>query len=533
MQVLIANEMRLLDAMAADEYGMPGVVLMEGAGIALANAVESLYGPLSGKRIAICCGGGNNGGDGWAAARHLALRGARPEVLSLAAPGRMKGDAAIHAQAYAALRLPYKDSVEAGQLPELLQGFSLIVECLLGTGFKAPLRDEMLRAIDALNGSGIPILSADIPAGVHSDTGHVAGNAVHAAQTVTFAYPKPGLFLPPGDSCAGGLLIDPIGYLWDNLKHESTIALTSLWDARGELLVWARTAKTLLQKRRSNTNKSDYGHVFVIGGSRGMAGAPTLSALAAQRAGAGLVTVMTAESVQGQIAAKCLEQMTVPLPEKAGCISKDALLLVKEKLQNATLACIGPGLGEGAGEFVQELLSSLPCSLVLDADGLNALASNPSCLNLGAHTLVITPHPGEAARLLGCTISEIEEDRIGSACKLASRYGAIAVLKGSRTIIADPTGRVRVNGTGNAGMATGGSGDVLTGIVGALVARALTMRKKQGDTTVDMLDVVALAVCIHGLAGDLHASKHGEAGLIASDIIDELPQAHKKLEGLI
>jgi NAD(P)H-hydrate epimerase len=301
-------------------------------------------------------------------------------------------------------------------------------------------------------------------------------------------------------------------------------------------------ANRLLRKRKGETNKGDYGHVGVVAGSRGMAGAPSLVARGAQRVGAGLVTVLAPESVQPTIGAKLDEQMTIPLPERDGAVSGEAFAEIARFAEKATLLCLGPGLTTEpeASALALRLLVEIPKPLVLDADGLNALAKSPETAlkrpDDPRAPLVLTPHPGEAARLLGTSIADVQSNRIESARELARRYRATVVLKGRHSLIADPQGNIVINTSGNPGMASGGMGDTLTGILGGLLAQAIApLRANEDENTfrteaVPPLEVVALGVFLHGLAGDLAAAAHGEAGLVAGDLIDHLPAAHRLLE---
>jgi NAD(P)H-hydrate epimerase len=419
--------------------------------------------------------------------------------------------------------------------------YDFAVDALLGTGIKSAPRGWIAEAVSVLNALDCPVIAVDIPSGVDADTGAAPGAAVRADWTVTFAYPKLGLFLSPGHELAGKLRISDIGFAWNTLSPSAAIQwlacpkschAPTISDSPAPSIPagWER----LLQKRRPETNKGDYGHVGILAGSRGMTGAAALCARAAQRAGAGLVTVLTSSSAQPIIAAKLDEQMTIPLPESDGAVGEAAFDSIVEFGARATALCIGPGLTTKPEtvRLIQRLIRECRIPIVLDADGLNALAMRPETAQergSNLHSpLVMTPHPGEAARLLGRSVSEIQSNRVEAVRELAQKFQAVAVLKGRYTLIADPTGNVRINTTGNPGMATGGMGDTLTGIVGSLIAQDIAGERAAGER-VPILEAVALGVHLHGIAGDIAAEQRGETGIIAGDVIEHLPAARWRL----
>ncbi len=530
MLVVTAEQMRELDRRVMQEYGMPGMTLMDAAGRALADSAEGWAGSLHGKKIALCCGAGNNGGDGWAAARHLLLRGAQPLICSPYPLERLRGDARLHAEICVQLGIEHRLNVEAQHWPDLLAGSHLVVEALLGTGARGAPRTEMTAAIEAINACSAPVICADIPAGVDSNTGCVEDIAVQADCTVCFACPKPGYFLPPGHRYLGTLHLADIGFPWHKIEISSSIRMGALSQG-GTFKLWPGKAAHLLEKRARDANKGDYGHVFLLCGSQGMAGAPALAARAAQRAGAGLVTVLTPAGIQPQVAGKLDEQMTIALPETDGAVNLQALPLLYSALQRATLLGLGPGLSTAAAPLVQQVLANPPCPLVVDADALNALAMMPECMaDAPRFPVALTPHPGEAARLLGTTVQAVQSDRMGAVRALAKKYHAIVLLKGAHTLIASPSGDVIINAAGNPGMATGGSGDVLTGIACALIARTLAPARHTEKKEFAVEDTLALAAALHGIAGDLAAQTIGETALTAGDIIQYLPAACQTME---
>ena len=530
------------------EGGIPGVVLMENAGRAVVEVIEREYGPLQGKHIAVFCGPGNNGGDGFVIVRLLALQGAHPVCYVCGDESKPGTDAQIHRAILPSCGIvPQPVPADGAADPALLR-CELIVDALLGTGVQSAPRGPIAKAIRCIQRADRPVIAVDIPSGMDADTGATPGEVVRAIHTVTFAYPKLGLFLFPGAECVGQLHVADIGFDWDKLQAQTPyrwLVPKTLFrsDAVSPARVQEEKWTQSLKKRKPESNKGDYGHVGIFAGSRGMAGAPAMVARAAQRVGAGLVTVLSPESVQPTLGGKLDEQMTIPLPETDGAANAAAFDALARFAEKATVFCIGPGLTTEPATvaLIQRLLTELRIPIVLDADGLNALAKNPGILagrpEDPRFPCILTPHPGEAARLLGTSIAEVQSNRIASVCELARRYRAVAILKGRHTLIADPDGNVVINTTGNPGMATGGMGDTLTGILGGLLAQAFAPGRAAQDAdafrnmTRPPQEVAALGVYLHGLAGDLAAAQHGETGLVTGDLIACLPAAIRLLEG--
>ncbi len=558
MRVVTAQQMRDMDRRASEEFGIPGVVLMENAGRAVVEAIAREMGPLRGKRAVVFCGPGNNGGDGFVIARYLHLAGSDCTVVFVGEAEGLKADARQHHDIARHLELDFLPSGQDAVRNALVKRADFVVDALLGTGVKSAPRPEIAAQIVAINAADCPVFAVDIPSGVNADTGAVPGEAVRATHTVTFAVPKLGLLTFPGAENVGQLTVSDIGFDWERLcvgadPTEPTIRVHFAPASRsvnrdflsGTAAFDFGEAGRLLQKRKGETNKGDYGHVGVIAGSRGMAGAPSLVARGAQRAGVGLVTVLAPACVQPTISAKLDEQMTIPLPDRDGAISGEAFAEIAKFAAKATVLCVGPGLTTEpeAVALVQRVLTEIAKPLILDADGLNALAKAPMFAlqrpDDPLAPLVLTPHPGEAARLLGTTIADVQSNRIESARELARRYRAVVVLKGRHSLVADPQGNVVINTSGNPGMASGGMGDTLTGILGGLLAQAIAPLRNAADTealhteALPPLEVVALGVFLHGLAGDLAAQQHGEAGLIAGDVIECLPAARRLLEEML
>jgi len=526
VRLVTAEEMREIDRTAIKTYNIPGLLLMENAGRAVCEAVGDLLGTLKGKAVFVLAGKGNNGGDGFVAARHLLNRGAHVRVMLATEPDEVTGDARVNLDIWLRLgqKIYFLGDRNALQVLQLgLMQADAVVDALYGTGFRGAIRDRLARVVETVNQSGRPVVAVDIPSGVEADTGKVHGPAIRAARTVTFGLPKLGLILEPGASYAG----------------EVTVADISLprvlLDGGRRFLLTRELVASWLPARAPQAHKGNFGHVLIVGGSRGMVGAACMAATAALRVGAGLVTVAVPRSLQDVAATKITEAMTLGLPETAeGYLSRNARDEIMRFLKRATVLALGPGLGTHPETvaLVGEILPEVRVPCVVDADGLNALAAamhgetrresaaGPDAIPLPAPVeapLILTPHPGEMARLLGTTTGEVQDDRLGVAERGARAWNCVLVLKGARTIVAAPDGTTYVNPTGNPGMATGGSGDVLTGAVAGLLAQGLEPAR-----------AAAAAVYLHGRAGDLAAEAKGQPGLIAGDILERLPEAIKE-----
>lgn len=512
MRVLTAEQMRDLDRQAIEEIGIPGLVLMENAGRASAGMLLERFGDRDGT-VLILCGKGNNGGDGFVVARHLRNRGIEVEVLVLAPQEKIGGDAAVNLaileRCGQKIRFVCDDESLAAALAASRAG--LVVDALFGTGLASEVRGHYRQAIAWINDSGLPVAAIDIPSGVDAGSGRILGCAVRADLTLTFAAAKLGHLLAPGAQHCGRLEVLDIGIP----KH--------LRPRPDDLYLWTRwqDAATLLPERPATGHKGTFGHLLVIAGSRGKTGAAILAAEAGLRGGCGLLTLATAASAQPVVAAALAEAMTEPLAEADGGISVDALPAVRALLEGKAALALGPGLGQasGTGTFVRRLMAESDLPLLLDADALNLLAADLSVLRRAWRCPpVLTPHPGEMARLAGCSVAEIERDRVAAARDFAVRHGVVLVLKGAPTLVAAPDGRIAINGSGGPVLATAGSGDVLTGLVGSLLAQGLAP-----------FDAARLGCYLHGLAGDRLAGRHGDAGVLAGEICRELPAARAAL----
>lgn len=510
MRILNGKQMREADRRTIEEIGIPSLVLMENAGRQVVAAMEARYPDLLERTVAVLAGRGNNGGDGFVVARVLEQRGVDVSVFVVGRVADVKGDARVNLEILGKLGMTVVevDGEESWELHSSeVASADLIVDALFGTGLTTPLQGLLETIVADVNGMGIPIVSIDLPSGLSADTHEVVGLSIEAELTVTLAAPKLPLALPPALFRAGEVSVADIGIPAEVLEE--------IEGDRIELLTRDEVRDTV-QPRAPESHKGDFGHVLIVAGSTGKTGAAHLAATAALRSGAGLVTVATPRSCLPIIASLGAEYMTHPLPEtSSGTVSMEAVQEVLA-LQRDVIA-VGPGIGRGEGpeQFVKALVEMAGVPLVLDADALNAFESDPLALaGREGQDIIITPHPGEMARLTGQTAAEVQADRIAAARSLAATRHLFVVLKGYRTIIATPSGDVSINTTGNPGLATGGTGDVLTGVIAAWLAQLL-----------DAEDACRLAVYLHGAAGDLAEADMGEAALVAGDVIERLGDA--------
>ncbi len=513
MNLLTAAQMRALDRAAIEEWSIPGVVLMENAGRAVADQVEENFSELYPGPVTILAGKGNNGGDGYVIARHLLNRGWDVSVIVLAKQGDVAGDAGINLDILSKCGADLAFASTESDLDALLrqhQPAGLVVDALLGTGLSSDVGGIYARAIDWINSAAEAVVAVDAPSGIDATTGRVLGSAVLADLTVTLAAAKVGLVVYPAVEFVGDLVVADIGIpkqLADRHKID-------------HLYINADAARVLLPARPASGHKGTFGHLLLVAGSTGKSGAAALAAEGGLRAGAGLATLACPAHLNPVLETKLTEVMTVPLPEVDGMISMQALADIEALWQGKSVLAVGPGLGAGdeIGGLVRRLVRDCPLPVVVDADGLNALAGHLEILDQRTNPTVLTPHPGEMARLLGCPVAEIEADRIGVARKFAREHGVVLVLKGARTVVAEPDGVIFVNGSGNPALACGGTGDVLTGVIGGLLG--------QGMSTVA---AALLGVYLHGRAADRLFATQGRAGVLATDLLRELPAARKEL----
>jgi NAD(P)H-hydrate epimerase len=510
MRVLNTEQMREADRRTIEDIGIPSIVLMENAGRQAVAAIEAAFEDLATRRVGVICGRGNNGGDGFVVARTLLQRGVDAAVFLLGSVAEVRGDARANLEVLGRIGLTVVE-ITSAQEWELhaseLAECDLMVDAILGTGFRGPLSGFLETVIADVNALGVPVVAIDLPTGLSADSETLDGPAIEATMTVTLAAPKIPLVFPPADTNAGDLVIADIG-----------IPLPVIDDLDGphlELLTRERM-REIVPVRTADSHKGDFGRVLIVAGSLGRSGAAHLSALGALRSGAGLVTVATPRSCLPIVAAMAPEYMTEPLDETPqGTVDFSAIERLLEL--KADVIAVGPGLGQapGTAAFVQALIERTGVPLVLDADALNAFAGDPDRL-MGREDIdiVITPHPGEMARLLNVSIEAVQRDRVRHAREFAAAHGVHVVLKGHRTIVASPDGKTYVNLTGNAGMATGGTGDLLTGMIAAWFAQLL-----------DAEAACKLAVYVHGTAGDLAEADEGDVSLIAGDMAARLGDA--------
>jgi NAD(P)H-hydrate epimerase len=514
MRILNAAQMREADRCTIEDIGIPSLVLMENAGRQVVAAIEAAFEDELDGRVGIICGRGNNGGDGFVVARTLLQRGVDTSVFVIGSLADVRGDARTNIDILGRLGVTVVE-ISDEQTWELhfseISQCSLIVDAIVGTGLTSALGGMMETIVADINASAIPVVSIDLPSGLSADTPDLVGDCIQASMTVTLAAPKLPLVLPPGETHAGDIVVADIGVPGDVVE--------GLDGPRVDLLTPAQV-RVLVEPRAPESHKGDFGRVTIVAGSRGKTGAAYLAGIGALRSGAGLVTIATPASCLPIVASMAPEFMTEPLAEsEQGTVVTEAVEAILA-LQQDVISC-GPGLGRGpaVAEFVRLLVDRATVPLVLDADALTVLADDPSVLmGKEEREIIITPHPGEMARLTGASIEEVQTSRLQIASEFASSRRLYVVLKGHRTIVATPDGHVFINPTGNPGMASGGTGDVLAGMIAAWLAQLL-----------DAEAACRLAVFLHGAAGDLAAMHEGEVSTTASDLAACLGEALRRL----
>ena len=510
MKVVTAAQMRQIDKDTIEDIGIPGIVLMETAGSEIVRLIERHYPTV--QRIGIFVGKGNNGGDGLVIARYLAHAGREVQIFLVAPAESFTKEARTNLDIAKRLGLQIQEILTDAASIRALK-CELLVDAIFGTGLRGVLREPAANIINVINELPIPILSVDLPSGLDADIGKPLGTCVQADRTVTIGLPKRGLLVHPGAELAGKLEVIDIGFPQQVIDAQN---IKVHWTTEKNAAAW-------IPSRSPASYKGSYGRVLVVAGATGMTGAAALASEAALRAGAGLVTLAIPKSLNPILEVKLSEAMTLPLPEtEAGSLaeaSTSAILEYAEKTKS--VLAIGPGLSQHSETvtLVHQLVKEseeqeLGLRMIIDADGLNALAQSPDIISLLGTEAVLTPHPGEMARLTNTAISTLESNRIGTAEEFANQQGVTLVLKGAPTVTADPNGNVWINSTGNPGMATAGMGDVLTGIIAGLMAQNVPSEKAS-----------VLGVYLHGLAGDLAAERSGMHGLIAGDVLQTIPQA--------
>ncbi len=509
MLLVDAGTMRELDRKAIEALGIPGIVLMENAG---RGCTDILVREFAGELEAGClvvAGPGNNGGDGFVIARHLFQKGLPVRAVCLSPLEKFRGDALTNLNICRKMGVQIKECLDEESLSETAVFFEtsgILVDAVFGTGLSRDVSEHFAVAISLMNRSSARVLSVDIASGLSADTGRVLGCAVKADCTAAMAMAKTGHVNWPGRLYTGTLHVVDIGIPGDFISRAGT---NFEYFQEDEFRVCFRP-------RPVDGHKGTFGHLLIMGGARGKTGAVCLAAGAALRSGAGLVTVAAPRSSQFIIAGKLTEAMTEGIPETpVGEPSFHAVDGLDELYEGKKAACVGPGLGlsREATIFCQEVIARCPMPLVVDADGLSAVAGALEVVRESAFPRVLTPHPGEMSRLLDCTVKEVQEDRTGAARKLARETGATVVLKGCATVTCDPSGRISINSSGNSGMGTGGMGDCLTGIIGALLAQGYSP-----------WDAARIGVFAHGKAADLLSKIEGPMGYLASEVADWLPR---------
>jgi hydroxyethylthiazole kinase-like uncharacterized protein yjeF len=499
------------DRIAIDEVGIPGPVLMENAGRGAARLIAKMCGGP--RKVAVVAGPGNNGGDGFVIARHLLNMGYSVNTYTAASRAKIKGDALLNLKILETMSPPIINVTTQAEIKgfeDKLCEDGFVVDALFGTGVSRNVEGHMGDLIDAVNRAGAPVFAVDIPSGLDSDSGFPWGKVVKARATATFGHLKRGLILFPGADIAGEVSVVPLGV-------PAFVTEKAGFDGA---LITEDAVRPWFPRRETDAHKGTFGHLLVVAGASGKTGAAAMVGKAAMRVGTGLVTLATSERAQPTLEAKCLEVMVDNIVESVTAPLNDKITKrIAQIVEGKQAVAVGPGLtkAKGISSLVVRMLQTLEVPAVVDADGINILAEDPSGMSRISVPMVLTPHPGEMARLMNKTVPVVQADRIGLAREAAKKHKVVIVLKGAHTVVAAPDGRVFINTTGNPGMASGGMGDVLTGIVGGLLAQRL-----------EPLNAALLGVYLHGLSADRAKDKVGIPGLIASDVIDELPHVLKE-----
>ncbi len=508
MKACFAHQMRQIDEKAISICGILGIVLMENAALACFNEIKNTLTGVKGKNISVFCGKGNNGGDGFAIARHLINNGALVTVYTVGG-NDYKGDALTNFKILQNMNA-HIVNVSDCDFWATLPLCDMVVDAILGTGIKGKLKDEYARVIDKINAYSKYTLSVDIPSGINADTGEIATSCIKADKTVTFAHYKLGLLMYPGADFVGEIKCVDISipkYISDSIDGAIQIIDNELFTQN-------------MPKRKLNSQKGDYGKLLIVGASRGLTGAAYLSSQSAMLCGSGLVTLAVPDCVNDILEIKTTESMTLPLKSIDGHIVYDAADDILEKAKNCDAILIGPGMGvsDDTQKLVEKLILTSTIPLILDADAINCVAKNIDILNNSKCNITLTPHSVEFSRLTGLSLKEIEANRIRTSYEFATKYGVTLILKGSRTVVTSKDGMQYINITGNPGLATGGSGDVLAGMISSFIARG-----------VDAPLSCAMAVYLHGVCADIASEKYGEESVIASSLIKCIPEAYNQI----
>ncbi|MGC8796966.1 NAD(P)H-hydrate dehydratase [Thermodesulfovibrio sp.] len=504
MKVVTSFEMAEIDRLTIEHYGIPSMVLMERAALTVSKHVLK-FNP---ENVIVLAGPGNNGGDGIACARLLKNKIKNIKIFQLFSEDKLSKDCKAQLDIAKKFGVPV---VEGYPKDDEILSADVVIDAIFGTGLKRAIEGELAQFIEKLNSFQKFIVAVDIPSGVSSDTGEVLGVALKANTTVTFGLPKRGHLLFPGRGCTGELFVEDIGFPQELTESENLKICT----------IEPSFARLLIPPRPKYSHKTKYGHVLVIAGSTGKTGAALMTSKAALRTGSGLVTMAVPAALKVVFQSKVLEEMLLPLACTTNTLSKQALPEILDFInERANVVAFGPGVGvnEDIEVILKALIEQCPCPIVIDADGITVLGRIINILEKATSQIVLTPHPGELSRLINISVKEIEKQRIDIAQKVAKQLNVVLVLKGVPTVVAEPQGWVYLNTTGNPGMATGGSGDVLTGIIASLIGQGLTP-----------FYASVLGVYLHGLSGDIAARAKGYHGLIAGDIIESIPEAFIEL----
>lgn len=514
MYLVTASEMQEMDRRTIGDLGITGMVLMENAGRGATRFLMEIFPDIGKKRVGVIAGRGNNGGDGYVMARYLKQKGVRVTVYLLADANRVQGDAAANLQLLKPLEVPLVEIPDEDSLNHFrseMAGVDVWIDAILGTGLKSDVRGYFKTVIDFINGLNKPVFAVDVPSGLNSDTGQVCGACIRAGATATFAFAKTGHFTHPGPQYCGALNIIDIGIpapIIDGVKPRQ-------W------LLTKKDIQNCITARRPDAHKGTTGHVLVVAGSPGKTGAAAMTSISALRSGAGLVTLGVAESLNPVLEPQVLEAMTVPLPEtQPGILGETAFETLEKLMADKKCIAVGPGLGQADNtkKLVGKMVKAACKPLVIDADGLNSLTDQTRLFKSAGAPIILTPHPGEMARLTDSSVGAVQQDRIKCARDFAVNFNVHVVLKGAQTVIAVPDGRVFVNPTGNPGMASGGMGDVLTGVIAGLIAQGLSA-----------VDACRAGVYLHGAAADTLAQSIGPYGYLAGEVMGAIPGEIKKI----
>ena len=514
MILVTANEIQAMDRLTIEDFGIPGMVLMENAGRGATRFLLQQFPDIENKKVAVIAGRGNNGGDGFVIARYLKQKGIQVQVYLLAVRDRVQGDALANLKLLKPLEVPVveiPDEASFSKIKSEMHGLDLWIDAILGTGLKSDVKGYFKTIIDFINKLNKPVFAVDVPSGLNSDTGQPCGTCICAAATATFAYAKTGHMVYPGADYIGNLKIVDIG-----IPPHIAAAV-----GPRHFLSTAQLIRSHLIPRPADAHKGSTGHLLVIAGSIGKTGAAAMTSMSALRTGAGLVTLGVAESLNAALEGRMLEAMTAPLPESgSGVLGESAFNAIQQELPGKRCLAIGPGLGQAAEtkKLICKIIRQSEIPVVVDADGLNNLAGELKHFKKTKAPIILTPHPGEMSRLLDTRVSKVQQDRIECARDFSVRYNVHVVLKGARTIIAHPDGRVFINPTGNAGMASGGMGDVLTGVIAGLIVQGLTPEA-----------ACHAGVYLHGAAADSLVEDMGPYGFLAGDVMKAIPGEIKKV----